>query len=323
MTKFINKIKFWYINSRPYSIPITFLSWLVIFLYSLKDGGNIYYGLIAYIGIALVHLSTNLADDYFDYKRLIKDEKSLQATKDIKCKYLKTGQATIEDLRNVIILLLLIAALCGAILLFTSGWGVIIFAIFGLIIALSYSKLSSCGFGDVAVILAYGPLMFEGVYYVMTSKISCDVLILSFGCSVFVNTILYNHMFMDYDEDITANKTTLCTKLKSKENALNFLIIFYITGYLMMGLLSIKTSNYLYMLTFLTIPFVFDLYKLMKIYDKNSKNLPQFSFIKYPFINPQSMQNNQNAQFLSRFIYTRNISTYFMLFVCISILLGK
>lgn len=319
MTKFLNNINFWYKNARPYSVPITFLSWLCAYTYSLTQGGNFIYGLIALVGISLVHLSTNLADDYFDYKRLTKDEKYLMSVKDIKCKYLKTGQATIDDLRNVIIILLFISSIAGGILFLTSGWYVFLFAVIALIIALSYSALSSRGFGDVAVILAYGPLMFEGVYYVMTSNLSLDILILSLGCAMIVNTILYAHMLMDYDEDVISGKTTLCTKLKTKNNALNFLLLFYFTGYIILACMAVKTENYFYLLPIITAIFVNDLYKKMQTYPQKDINI---IFIKYPFINANSLLANKNAPFLLRFIYTRNIAVYFMLLVCLAIICG-
>lgn len=319
MTNFFDNIKFWYTNARPYSVPITFLSWLCAFTYSLTQGGNITYGLIALVGISLVHLATNLADDYFDYKRLIKDEKYLKSVKDIKCKYLKTGQSTIDDLKNVIIILLFISSITGGILFFTSGWYVILFAVIALIIALSYSALSSRGFGDAAVILAYGPLMFEGVYYVMTSNLSFDILILSVGCSMIVNTILYAHMLMDYDEDVISGKTTLCTNLKTKNNALNFLLFFYFTSYIMLICMSIKTGNYFYLLPIITAVFVNDLYKKMQTYPQIDTNI---NFIKYPFFNKKTIINNPNIPFLLRFIYTRNITVYFMILVCVAIIFG-
>lgn len=319
MTKFFDNIKFWYINARPYSVPITFLSWLCAFTYSYMHGGNPIYGLIAFVGISLVHLATNLADDYFDYKRLQVDEKYLKSVKDIKCKYLKTGQATINDLKKVIILLLGISAVIGAILFFTSGWGVAIFAVIGLVIALGYSYLSSRGMGDIAVIIAYGPLLFEGVYYVMTSHLSSEILILSIGCAMITNTILYAHMLMDYDEDIISGKTTLCTKLKTKNNALNFLLFFYLTGYIMFGYMSYKTGNLLYLLPIGTCIFVYDLYKKMQTYPDTNINV---NIIKYPFFDKKTMINNPNAPFLLRFIYTRNITVYFMLLACIAIISG-
>mgnify|MGYP003295830711 CR=1 FL=1 len=58
--------------SRIFSLPMTFFSWLVIFVYSMSENGNVLFGLIALVGLAFAHLGTNLLDDYFDYKSLIK-----------------------------------------------------------------------------------------------------------------------------------------------------------------------------------------------------------------------------------------------------------
>lgn len=321
MNKFIEKIKFWYVNSRPYSIPITFLSWLVIFCYSLKQGGNIVCGLIALVGISLVHLATNLSDDYFDFRRLKCDINYLNNSKEIKCRYLRNGQATIEDLRNVIILMLCVAAFCGGILFFMSGWQVVIFAFAVLPIAVLYSKLSAIGLGDLSVILAYGPLMFEGVYFVMTKQLSWEVFVLSIACSVFVNSILYAHMLMDYDEDVLSGKTTLCTLSGTKEKALRIICVFYITGYISMLLFGYITGNLWYFLTILTLPMVFDLYKLLKSYNIDKTFVPDVKFWYYPLDGWNQAKNTPNAAFLLRFMYTRNISTWFMLLTCFAILL--
>ena len=88
---------------------------------------------------------------------------------------------------------------------------------------------------------------------------SFDVLILSLICVMFVNTVLYTHMLMDYDGDKNANKTTLCLKLGSKQKALNLLLIFYAFSYILLIPFAIKTNNYLYFITYITIPLVFDL----------------------------------------------------------------
>ena len=225
MFKFFDRVLFWYRNSRPYTIPITFLSWLVAFIYSLKSGGDICYGIISYFGIAIVHLVTNLADDYFDYVRLSKDKSFISSAKDSKCRYLKQGLCNLDELKNVILFMLFVAALIGVYLFFAAGKYVLIFALTALFIALFYSKLSSCGLGDIAVIIAYGPLMYEGVFYVMTGNFSSEIIILSFACALFVNSILYSSMILDYDEDYTCGKLTLCTRLKSKNKALFFLFL--------------------------------------------------------------------------------------------------
>lgn len=318
----INSVKFWINNARPYSIPMTFLSWLVIFCYSAKHGGNIICGLIALAGISLVHLATNLSDDYFDYKRLSCDEKFLNNSKEIKCRYLRNGQATVKDLRNVIIMMLFVASICGGILLLLSGWYVIIFAFAVLPIALLYSQLSSKGFGDLSVILAYGPLMFEGVYYVMTKHLSFDVLILSFACAMFVNTVLYAHMLMDFDEDVCSSKRTLCTLLNTKKRALKFMSVFYITGYALIIWLSIKTSNYFYLLSLLTIPLVCELFELLKLYNENKNAVPYAQPWHYPLENWEQVKHTPNASFFLRFMFARNISTWFMLSICFALMIS-
>lgn len=316
----MEKIKFWFNNSRPYTIPITLLSWLVIFLFALKHGGNAINGILAYFGIAIVHLVTNLADDYFDYKRLCADERFLQSAKECKCKYLKEGNASIDELRNVIIIMLVIAGFLGAILFFNTGIYVLLFALAGLFIALSYSFMSSRGLGDIAVILAYGPLMYAGVYYVMTGDFSWDVILLSFASSMFVNSILYAHMLMDYDEDICSYKTTLCTKLGSKQKALNALMLFYAAGYMFMGILAAKTNGILYCLTFLTFPLVINLCKSLQIYNNDKTIVPTVKFYNYPLGDWNKIKNTPNASFFLRFLFARNISTWFMLLACFAIL---
>ena len=74
--------------SRVFSSPTTILSWLVIFTYSIIDSGNLWYGLLCLVGMCFAHFGTNLLDDYFDYKFLIK-----QVNFD-KIEYLKNSQKT-------------------------------------------------------------------------------------------------------------------------------------------------------------------------------------------------------------------------------------
>lgn len=320
MNKLLEKIKFWIKNSRPYSIPITTLSWLVAFTYGAKHHGDILLGLISFFGISLVHLATNLIDDYSDYKRLACDKEFLNNTKDIKCKYLKEGKATIKQLKNVIIFMLSIAAVIGAYLFFKSGFYVLLFAILGLIVAISYPRLSSRGLGDFAVIAAYGPLMFGGVYYVMTGEFAINTIILSIASAMFVNTILYAHMLMDYDEDVISQKTTLCTIIGSKSLALRFLLLFYTSGYFFISILAIREQNPKYLITYITIPLIIDLYKSLKSYNEDKFSIPEPRFWNYPLDNWKKLKTSKSAPFFFRFLITRNISTWFMLLTCFAII---
>ena len=297
--KILDNIIFWIKNSRPYTIPITSLCFLVIFVYSLVHNGNIAAGLIAYIGVSLVHLATNLSDDYFDYLKLIKNNEF--CAKECKCSYLREGKATIKDLRNAIITMLTIAGGCGAILFFISGYYVIL------------------GLGDIAVILTYGPLMYCGVYYVMTKSFSAEVIILSLACSIIVETILYAHMLMDFNDDINAGKTTVCTMLKTVQNALNGLVLLYTTSFIIICVLCVISGNYAYLLTFLTIPLIIKLYISLKAYNEDNRSMPKIEIWNYPLNTKKQLP--VNAPFFHRFFLSINISTLFMLLTCIGIVL--
>lgn len=315
--KIIDNIIFWFKNSRPYTIPITTLSFLVVFVYSIYNKGSILAGFLAYIGVSLVHLATNLADDYFDYKKLTTSSEF--CAKECKCAYLRNGQATVCDLRNTIITMLSIAGIIGAVLFFISGYYVIFFALAILPIAIFYSKLSSKGLGDIAVITAYGPLMFGGVYYVMTKSINAEVILLSIACAIIVESVLFTHMLMDFNDDINAKKTTLCTRLKTKQNALKFLSALYVCAYIFMYLFAFVSNNYNVLITLFTIPLVIKLYKSIKLYNENDSYLPQIEIWNFPL--NMKKQLPINAPFFHRFFLAINISTLFMLLTCIGIVL--
>ena len=315
--KVIDNIIFWFKNSRPYTIPITTLNFLVIFVYALFNNGDITAGVLAYIGVSLVHLATNLSDDYFDYKKLIND--SDFCAKDCKCAYLRNGQANICDLRNAIIIMLSVAGIMGLILFFISGFYVIFFALAVLPIAVFYSKLSSRGLGDIAVITAYGPLMFGGVYYVMTKSLNSEVFILSIACAIIVETVLYTHMLMDFKDDINAGKTTLCTRLKTPQNALKLLFGLYISAYIFITIFAYVSGNYNVLITLITIPLVIKLYKSLKIYNNDESVLPKIEIWNYPL--NKNKQIPINAPFFHRFFLSINICTIYMILTCIGLII--
>ena len=156
----------------------------------------------------------------------------------------------------------------------------------------------------------------------MTKTFSLDVLILSIASVMLVITLLYAHMLMDFDADKCANKKTICLKLKTKEKALRFFLVFYIASYILMGYLAWNSGNYLYLSTFLTLPLVIDLYKSLELYNKDKTVLPKIHFWHYPLDNWNERSKNKNAPFYFRFFVARNIANLFLLLTCIAIIFG-
>ena len=184
--------------SRWYSSDMTIFSCLVCFLYALAHDGNVLNGIIAFIGILLAHMATNLYDDYDDYKELLKDPRFEEFSPSVKCSYLRDGSATMQDLLAVISVYCGVALLVGVFLLFRVGYPVIFLALIGGIIVLSYPKLSRAGLSELGVGIAFGPLLFEGMFFVMTKTFSWQVLILSLSVVMFVIAVMYVHTILDF-----------------------------------------------------------------------------------------------------------------------------
>ena len=319
--KFVcEKIIFWLENSRVFSLPMTFMSWLVVFVYALKHHGNIINGLIALVGISAAHLATNLLDDYLDYKILCKDEKFLNSAQKCKCEYIRNGKASLNDLLCVIIFYCSIALITGVFLFFKAGFPVLWLAIVGGIITLLYSKLSLIGLSEAAVGIAFGPLLFEGVYYVMMKNFSTNVLIISIAVVMFTIGLLYTHTLLDFDGDMTAHKNTLCCCIGNKNSALKVLWFIYFIGYFMIGTLAIKTWNYQLFWTYITMPLAVKLYGYMKAYNNDKNDLPPARWYNYPLDNWKILKNQSVAPFYFRLFQARNLMIYFCLILTIVML---
>lgn len=288
----IKSILFWLENSRIFSLPMTLLSWLVIFVYALNENGNILNGVIALIGIAFAHLATNLFDDYIDYKKLTENSQKC------KCLYIKEGKATLNDVLLVVVIYCAVAFLAGLILLFRCGLPVLWLGLVGGIITLIYAKLSQKGLCEIAVGIAFGPLLFEGVYFVMTGHFSLIVLVMSLAVVMFTVGLLYVHTLLDFEGDLYSHKKTLVCRLGNKNRALKGVFIVYGLGYLFTLILAFILKNYFILITFILIPFVFDIYKSLKTF----------------------RCGDDTAEFYFRLLKARNLMVYYSLLITLFLL---
>ena len=288
----IKTILFWLENSRIFSLPMTLLSWLIVFVYSLKSGGDILNGIIALIGISFAHLATNLFDDYVDYKKLTDNSQRC------KCAYIKDGKASLNDVLKVVIIYCVIACIAGLFLLLRCGLPVLWLALTGGIITLIYAKLSQRGLSEVAVGTAFGPLLFEGVYFVMTGYFSLIVFIMSLAVVMFTVGLLYVHTLLDFEGDMASHKKTLVCRIGSKSKALKGVFIVYGLGYLFTGILAFMLKNYFILITFALVPLVFDIYNSLK------------SFVC----------GDETKEFYFRLLKARNLMVYYSLLITLFLL---
>lgn len=309
--------------SRIFSLPMTIMSWLVIFTYSATVAGNKSYGFIALIGVCLVHLATNTLDDYFDYKSLIKqvnfDKKEyLKNSQKTKCRYLISGMIKEKDVLYLAMSYLFIAGLIGLFFFIKCGVGVLYFALVGGFIAVLYSFFSKIRMSELVIAIAYGPALFGGIYYVMTKTYSWEVFVLSIPTMLITVILLYIHTVMDFEFDINEGHNTIANAFDSPLDALVVLKWLIILAYLSPIILCIlDIADWQVLLCWLTIPLAVDLYKSMVDYTVNSDSIPEHKWFHFP------MEDMHGApSFMIRMYQSRNLTIYYTVLFVIGLVLS-
>lgn len=319
----LRKLPFILECSRVFSLPMTIMSWLVVFTYSLTVAGNKLYGLLALLGVCLVHLATNVLDDYFDYKTLIRQvnfdkNEYLKNSQKTKCRYLISGIIKEKDMLSWAFFYLFIAGLIGVFFFFKCGVGVLYFAIIGGLIALLYSFLSKIRLSELAIAVAYGPALFGGVYYVMTKTYSWEVFVLSIPTMFITVILLYIHTVMDFEFDINEGHNTIANAFDSSLDALVVLKWLIILAYVAPIILCIfDITDWQVLLCWLTIPLAIDLYNSMIDYTTNSESIPKHKWFHFPM---EDMRGAPN--FMIRMYQSRNLTIYYTLLFVLGLVLS-
>ncbi len=292
MKNFLENFKIWFYASRGYTLPMSVFSFLVVFVWCVKQGGNIPYGILAFIGIAVLHLATNLFDDFLDLKNNVPKQEA-------KRKYINNGKINLKQLGIATSISFIIPFLIG--LFFFIKFGFVIFALCVVsgLLCLLYPKLNHVSLGEASLILTFGPLMFFGVCTVMECDFDFYVFLLSILVGVITMLLLEAHAFMDFDSDVKSNKKTLMVLMKDKSTALRLLFSFVFLTYLLMAILVIKDRlSYFALLFILIIPFFKKLYNYLKDYIKE----------------------DSNKNFMRNFVLTRNLCVLQEIILIISII---
>jgi len=92
-------------------------------------------------------------------------------------------------------------------------------------------RLSYRGLGEIAVALAYGPLVVCGTYFVQAGHLSAPVIHAAMALGLLVAAFLWINEFPDYLADKAAGKNNLVVRLGLERAALGYVILLA-TGYL-------------------------------------------------------------------------------------------
>lgn len=324
---FIKNYNNFKILTRAYSVPISFVSWLVPFVFGVFSNGNILFGLIALIGIIILHLATNLFDDICDYiteKRAvdmgIKSDFNFQ---DGKCILIRSGIVTLNKAVFIDFVLFLVAFLIGLFFIFNVSYNLLWILIAAGFICLVYPFLGCLGLGEVLVAIIFSPLIYSGVYFVMCADYSFDILIFSISTGLLAVAVLHNHMLLDYKFDVSNRKITLCTLCKSEKNSLILLKVLLLSAYInIIFWVLVQKLSLIYLIPLITFPAAYTLIKVMDSHIKSPDNVVKYSIFMG---SKKTIDNIPDAQrnFLMKFFLVQNVLYLFSVCLCLAVIIDK
>jgi len=256
----------WFLASRPWSLTMTIVSIATGFAFAAKSAGFTWwlFTLTLIAGI-MVHLASNLLNDYFDVKNGV-DFDSV-ATSKYRPHPLLEGKLQLKSVFTVSMLMYLIASSIGVYLVYTRGIMLLWIGLAGVFLAMTYTapplKYKYRGLGELGVLIIWGPLMIGGSYFIQSLTINWPIIIVSIPIGLLVVLVLLVNNIRDYESDKSREITTLAI-LFSPDKALHVYTTLVVLAFLWVIAISIFGPLSLWsLLVLLSLPIAIQLIKKM------------------------------------------------------------
>lgn len=185
---------------------------------------DIGFAALTFVGVAALHASVDLLNDYWDYKRQI--DTDTQRTKfSGGTGVLPEGLLKPQQVYRAGMLMLIIGSAVGAFFIFERGITIAVILGFAIVSIYFYStRIVDSGLGEVFVAIK-GAMIVLGTYFVQSSHITSEPVIAGIVSGVLSSTVLFVNSFPDYDADKKHGRKTLVIVL-GKDKASSTIWVF-------------------------------------------------------------------------------------------------
>jgi 1,4-dihydroxy-2-naphthoate octaprenyltransferase len=241
---------------------------------------DIGFAALTFVGVAALHASVDLLNDYWDYKRQIDTD-----TKRTKFSggtgVLPEGLLKPKQVYRAGVLMLILGSAVGAFFIFERGITIAIILGFAIVSIYFYStRIVDSGLGEIFVAIK-GSMIVLGTYFVQSSHITLEPVIAGIVSGVLSSTVLFVNSFPDFDADKKHGRKTLVIIL-GKQKAASAAWIFPIIIY---GIIVIATVSGIFptisLITLGTIPMAIKSAKSLK---KNYQNVEEMIPVMQGFV---------------------------------------
>ncbi|KAA3632267.1 MAG: 1,4-dihydroxy-2-naphthoate polyprenyltransferase [Calditrichaeota bacterium] len=238
-----SKLHIWLLASRPKTLPAAAAPVIIGTAFAWNaEAFHLLSFLGALLGALFIQIGTNLANDYFDYKKGSDREDRLGPTR-----VTQAGLVSPQSVKWAMIIAFSLAFLVGIYLVYRGGIPIVVIGLLSILFGVLYTggryPIGYIGLGDIFVLIFFGPVAVGGTYYVQTLSITNEVLIAGLAPGFFSVAILVVNNLRDINSDRQSGKKTLAVRFGERfskiQYSLSLLIPFMIVIYL-----AVTNQNY-------------------------------------------------------------------------------
>lgn len=208
-----HSLKEWFAISRYWSFPVSAMPVIVTAAYLcwLYTGPfNWLNGILALIGIVIIHAAGNILSDWADHRFGIDNEEAYAVPNLVFHKFEPKQYLTVS------LILFAIGTIIGLVLTLRSGWTLLLIGGAGVVLTLGYSFLKYRALGDLTIFINFGVLPMLGTSYVFTGAIFWETLILSLPIGLITVAVLHANNTRDTESDRKAGIKTFAMLIGEK-----------------------------------------------------------------------------------------------------------
>jgi 1,4-dihydroxy-2-naphthoate octaprenyltransferase len=245
--------KIWITSTLPFLVGTALA-------YGMTKQFNLYWFLVSLAGLYFIEIGKNAANDLVDYLSgadLAVAEENITPFSGGRNRVLVNGYLNLQDAAAITVVMLIIGSLFGLYITFCREAQIFWIGSAGLFLAYAYSlppfKLAYRGLGELAVGIAFGPLIVSGAFVIQAHFLTWEVFWVSLPIGFLVVNILLINQYPDYEADKSCNKRNWVVRL-GKARGLRVYSLLFALAYLSLALLFLLTKNPLWLLTFVSLP---------------------------------------------------------------------
>ncbi len=208
-------ISIWIQAARPKTLVSSFFPALAGILLSYKLGFFNWLVAVATLSCAIgLQILTNLANDYFDFKKGADKERLGPA------RVTASGLVTPAQIKQAILLNFFICLLLGVYLVNVGGFPILFIGILSVTFAILYTAgpfpLAYKGLGDIFAFTFFGPVAAAGSFYLQSGLWADSAIAVGVLYGFLAACLLNANNLRDYDQDTVVNKKTLVVRYGEK-----------------------------------------------------------------------------------------------------------